>query len=70
MLQKRNSSSALPPLMPLPVFFVLFGISKSLFYKLPPEQRPRIVNVGCKPMIRDVDALDWVANLPEREAAA
>lgn len=59
------TATTIPPLMPLKVFFDLFHVSKALFYKLPPEQRPRVVKVGCKPMVRDVDALEWAANLPE-----
>ena len=53
------------PLMPLPVFFKTFGISKSLYYKLSPEERPRTVRVGCKPMVRAEDAMEWAAKLPE-----
>ena len=65
-MQDQNPTpAALPPLMPLIVFFQLFGISKALYYKLPPEKRPRVVRVGCKPMIRAADAMEWAENLPE-----
>lgn len=60
-----STPSNIPPLMPLLVFFKTFGISKALFYKLPPEKRPRVVRVGSKPMIRAVDALAWVESLSE-----
>jgi hypothetical protein len=60
-------TTALPPLMSLSAFCKAFGISKSLFYKLPLEQRPRVVRVGSKPLIRAEDALTWAANLPEVE---
>lgn len=59
------TATTIPPLMSLAMFFRLFNISKSLFYKLSDEQRPRVVRVGCKPMIRAEDALEWVKNLPE-----
>lgn len=61
----QNTPTTLPPLMPLLVFFQLFGISKSLFYKLPPDRRPRVVRVGGKPMVRAEDALAWADDLPE-----
>lgn len=63
-------SVGIPPLMPLTVFFATFGISKSLFYKLPPEQRPKTVRVGCKPMIRAIDAIEWISNLSENGDSA
>ncbi len=55
----------IPPLMSLTVFCKAFCISKSLFYKLPIDSRPRTVRVGTKPMVRAEDALDWAAKLPE-----
>lgn len=58
-------TATIPPLMPLPVFYKTFGISKALYYKLPPDRRPRTVRVGSKSMIRAEDALNWAANLPE-----
>ena len=57
--------AAIPPLMSLAMFFRLFNISKSLFYKLSDEQRPRVVKVASKPMIRAEDAIAWTAKLPE-----
>ena len=59
--------TALPPLMSLPMFFKAFNISKSLFYKLPPEARPRTVRVGSKLMVRAEDAIAWVESLSEVE---
>ncbi|QFY42682.1 hypothetical protein F6R98_08630 [Candidatus Methylospira mobilis] len=62
---KQQQSATIPPLMSLPVFFHLFGISKGAFYKLPEGKRPRVVRVGTKPLIRDVDALAWRDALEE-----
>ena len=56
-----------PPLMSLPVFFSLHNVSKALFYKLPLDKRPRVVRVGTKPMIRDVDAQCWLDSLKEEQ---
>ena len=65
MQDNPTTPATLPPLMPLLVFFQIFGISKALYYKLPPDKRPRVVRVGCKPMIRAADALEWADQLPE-----
>ena len=52
-----------PPLMPLSTFFNLYSVSKALFYKIPPDQSPKVVRVGSKPMICEVDAKSWVESL-------
>jgi hypothetical protein len=70
MTNQPFQSATIPPLMPLTVFFATFGISKSLFYKLPPKQRPKIVRVGCKPMIRAIDAIEWISNLSDNGDSA
>ncbi len=55
----------LPPAMPIPEFCRAFGISRALFYKLPAADRPAVIRIGTKPLIRAADALEW---LKSREA--
>lgn len=55
----------LPPAMPIPEFCRAFGISRALFYKLPLAERPPVIRIGTKPLIRSSDALAW---LESREA--
>ena len=63
-----TSATTLPPLMTILLFCKLHNISKSLFYKLPEADRPRITRVGSKPMIRAVDAIAWVNRLAAKSA--
>jgi len=55
-----------PPVMSIPrCCRELLGISRGLFYKLPPDDRPPVIKIGSKPMIRTADAIEW---LNSREA--
>lgn len=56
----------LPPVLSMKGFYEAFGISKALFYRLPPEKRPPVIRIGTKPMIRTTDAMAW---LDRQEAA-
>jgi hypothetical protein len=64
---KTTATTQLPPLMSVAEFCQHFNLSRSLFYRLPPESRPRIVFIGHKPMIGSVDALLWANSLPEKK---
>lgn len=39
----------------------VFNISRALYYKLPPDERPPTIRIGSKPFIRLSDALAWLA---------
>ena len=56
----------LPPAMPIPEFCRAFGISRALFYKLPAADRPPVIRIGTKPLIRAADALEWLKNREAR----
>lgn len=50
-----------PPVMTIPrCCRELLGISRALFYKLPADDRPPVIRVGTKPLIRTADALEWI----------
>ena len=50
-----------PPAMSIPrCCRELLGISRALYYKLPPDERPPTIRIGSKPMIRTADALAWL----------
>lgn len=52
----------LRPAMPIPEFCRNFGISRALFYKMPAAERPPVIRIGTKPLIRAADALEWLKN--------
>ncbi|MGI2323819.1 MULTISPECIES: hypothetical protein [unclassified Methylococcus] len=54
---------ALPPMMTIPEFCRIHRISKAMYYKFAPEQRPRTVRVGAKPLISAAAAQEWAARL-------
>lgn len=54
------ATQVLPPVLSMKEFFKAFGISKALFYRLPPEKRPPVIRIGTKPMIRATDAMAWL----------
>ena len=62
---KITATTQLSPLLSVSEFCRLFNLSRGLFYSLPPENRPRVVLVGRKKVIRHSDALAWLDSLQE-----
>jgi predicted DNA-binding transcriptional regulator AlpA len=52
--------------MPIPEFCRAIGISRALFYKMPATERPPVIRIGSKPLIRAADALEWLKNREAR----
>ena len=51
----------LPPNLTIPQACErVFNISRALYYKLPPNERPPTIRIGSKPFIRLSDALAWL----------
>jgi len=60
----------MPTMLSIPGFCRWIGISRTHFYRLPPEDRPATIRLGKRVVIPQSAVEDWEARMLARNATA